>query len=86
MTHLINPDQTRFIKGRHIGRNVRLINNILEQTNLQNIPGILLQLDFRKAFDTIEWNFIQEMISFFDFGDDIKRWLSTFFTAFCGNG
>ena len=51
---LINPDQTGFIKGRFIGQNIRLINDILEQTKLQNIPGILLQLDFRKAFDTIE--------------------------------
>ena len=33
--------------------------SILEETKIQNIPGILLQLDFRKAFDTIEWEFIQ---------------------------
>ena len=54
LTLLINPDQTGFIKGRYIGQNIRLINDILEQTKLRNIPGILLQLDFRKAFDTIE--------------------------------
>ena len=59
LTFLINPDQTGFIKGRYIGQNIRLINHILEQTKLCNIPGILLQLDFQKAFDTIEWEFIQ---------------------------
>ena len=47
---LINPDQTGFIKGRYIGQNIRLINDILEQTKLRNIPGILLQLDFLKGF------------------------------------
>ena len=57
---LINPDQTGFIKGRYIGQNIRLINDILEQTKLRNIPGIVSQLDFRKAFDTIEWEFIQK--------------------------
>ena len=46
LTFLINPDQTGFIKGRYIGQNIRLINDILEQTKLRNIPGILLQLDF----------------------------------------
>lgn len=36
------------------GQNVRLINDILEQAELQSVSGILLELDFRKAFDTIE--------------------------------
>jgi len=63
LTLLINPDQTGFIKGRYIGQNIRLINDILEQTKLRNIPGILLQLDFRKAFDTIECEFIQRTIA-----------------------
>ena len=67
LTFLINPDQTGFIKGRYIGQNIRLINDILEQTKLRNIPGILLQLDFRKTFDTIEWEFIQGTIALFNF-------------------
>ena len=76
---LINPDQTGFIKGRYIGQNIRLINDILEQTKLRNIPGILLQLDFRKAFDTIEWDFIQRTIALFNFGESIQRWISIFY-------
>ena len=41
------------MKDRFIGKNVRLLCDLLEQTELENIPGILFQLDFRKAFDTI---------------------------------
>ena len=77
---LINPDQTGFMKGRYIGQNIRLINDILEQTKLQNIPGILLQLDFQKAFDTIEWEFIQRTIALFNFGECIQRWISIFYS------
>ena len=76
---LINPDQTGFIKGRYIGQNIRLINDILEQTKLRNIPGILLQLDFGKAFDTIEWECIQKTIALFNFGGSIRRLISTFY-------
>ena len=50
------------MKGRFIGQNKRLIKDMLEQTKLQEIPGILFLLDFRKAFDTIEWTFIQQTI------------------------
>ena len=53
LSSLINSDQTGFIKGRFIGQNVRLLNDIMEYTEAKNLPGILLFIDFRKAFDTI---------------------------------
>ena len=53
---------------------------MLEQTKLQDIPGILLQLDFQKAFDTIEWKFIQNAIAFLNFGESIQHWISTFYS------
>ena len=52
----------------------------LEQTKHQDIPGILLQLDFQRAFDTIEWKFIQNVIAFFNVGESIQQWISTFYS------
>ena len=48
---LIHSDQTGFIKGRFIGQNVRLLNDLLDYTDVKKIPGILLFIDFEKAFD-----------------------------------
>ena len=73
---LIHPDQTRFIKGRFIGQNIRLLNDLLEYTDDQKIPGILLFIDFEKAFDTIEWSFIQNVLECFNFGPVIRKWVS----------
>ena len=81
LTLPINPYQTGFIKGRYSGQNIRLINDILEQTKLHNILGRLLQLDFRKAFDTIEWGFIQKTIALFNFGGSIQCWIPTFMST-----
>ena len=64
---LIHTDQTGFIKGRYIGQNIRLLIFILDETKLQEIPGILLLLDFKKAFDTIEWSFIQQTLKIINF-------------------
>ena len=54
LPYLIHPDQTGFVKDKYIGENIRLISDVIEQTNKDNIPGILVSLDFRKAFDTLK--------------------------------
>ena len=37
-------------------------------------------LDFEKAFDSLEWNFIENTLQFFGFGESIIRWFNTFYT------
>ena len=55
---LVNSDQIGFMKGRFIGENIRLIDRVINFAEVENIPGLLLFLDFEKAFDTVEWAFI----------------------------
>jgi len=59
---LIHSDQTGFVKGRYIGENIRLVIDIMEISKSQNLPGILTSLDFRKAFDSLEWPFIAKTL------------------------
>jgi len=56
----------------------------LEQTKLQNIPGILLQLDFQKAFNTIDRMEIypKHYSGFFFYSESMQRWNSTFYSDF----
>lgn len=78
LNKLINNDQTGFIPGRYIGENTRLIYDILQYTEDNNIPGLLLLIDFEKAFDSIAWKFIQETLSFFNFGNSFRKWVEIF--------
>ena len=50
--NLIDNDQTGFLKGRFIGENIRLVDGVIKYAAAKNIPGLLLFLDFEKAFDT----------------------------------
>ncbi|KAL9954029.1 hypothetical protein ACROYT_G041517 [Oculina patagonica] len=77
---LVHPDQTGFVKGRYIGENVRLIFDIMEQTRVNNIPGILISVDFKKAFDSLEWSCIQSTLQKFNFGDSVRKWIKIFYT------
>ena len=44
-------------------------------TEEKNIPGIALFLDLKKAFDTIEWDFINSCLKVFNFGPRIQNWV-----------
>ena len=72
---IINNDQTGFLKGRFIGENIRLLDGIINHTESNNIPGLLLFLDFEKAFDTVEWPFIWKTLDSFNFGPSITNWI-----------
>ncbi len=75
---LISKDQTGFIKGRYIGENTRLLYDIMQYTEDNNIPGLLMTIDFEKAFDTIEFDFIEKTLDYFNFGTTLKKWISLF--------
>ena len=40
-------------------------------TKVKNILGVAAFLDFEKAFDLIEWNFIHKCLETFNFGLDL---------------
>ena len=80
LPNIINNDQTGFQKGRFIGENIRLINDIINYTETQNIAGLLLFLDFEKAFDSLEWHFIYETLAKYNFGDSLISWIKLFYT------
>ena len=73
---LVHSDQTGFVKGRYIGQNMRLLNDLMKFTESNKLPGILLFTDFEKAFDTLEWPFIQQTLNFFNFGPNFRKWLA----------
>ena len=64
----IHEDQTGYIKGRLIGQNIRLIADIAECTKTADNSGIALFLNFKKAFDSLERNFLEKALEMFNFG------------------
>ena len=78
LQNLIDNDQTGFLKGRSIAENICLINNVISYTETKNIPGLLLLVDFEKAFDTIEWAFVEKTLQHFGFGSSLIKWIICF--------
>ncbi len=76
---LIHSDQTGFLKGRYIGENINKILALMDICDEQNIPAILIAIDFEKAFDSLEWSFIDKTLEFFNFGESIQKWVKTLY-------
>ena len=80
LPNLINHDQTGFLKGRFIGENIRLIDSIIQYATEKNIPGLLLFIDFEKAFDSLEWPFIHDTLRSYGFGASLIKWVKTLYS------
>jgi len=76
ISSIVSEDQSGYIKNRYIGENIRLVLDVIEYSNITNNPGILLFLDFEKAFDTVSWDFLFKTLDYFNFGDYFKTWIS----------
>ena len=76
---LIHSDQTGFVKGRYIGDNLRLIYDLMHLLDENNCPGLLVSIDFEKAFDSVNWDYMNNVLKTFGFGSDICQWISAFY-------
>ena len=52
--------------------------DVIEIYEKENLPGMLLFLDFEKAFDSLEWKFLYKVLEIF--GPMFQQWSHTFYS------
>ena len=91
MDTIIHGDQKGFVEGRYIGEVVRTTFDIIQYAKSINKTGLLLLIDFEKAYDSISFKFINKCLKFLNFGDDLIKWVNILLHSFkavvnhCGN-
>ena len=73
---IIHEDQKGFVAGRYIGECIRNTYDIMEYAKEKNRAGLLLLIDFEKAFDSISHSFIIKSLHFFGFGTSFIKWIN----------
>jgi hypothetical protein len=68
---LISRNQSAFIKKRSIQDNFLYVKNVIRDAHCKNSPTAFLKLDLAKAFDSVEWPFLLEVLEQMGFG---QRW------------
>ena len=81
ISNIISNAQTGFVKGRYIGENIRLMCEIIEYVNEQNLPALLFFSDFEKAFDSLNHDFMFKTLRHFNFGDSLIKWIKLFYNG-----
>ena len=72
---LIDEDQVGYVKGRRGSDVARLIQDVIDFANSQptDVEWCLFFVDFQKAFDTLEWNFILKCLRAYGFKEDFIK-------------
>ncbi|WVZ53500.1 hypothetical protein U9M48_004431, partial [Paspalum notatum var. saurae] len=60
---VVSPTQTVFIKGRNI---------------LEGVSGVILKLDFEKAYNKVRWPFLFQTLQIKGFSSKWISWIETF--------
>lgn len=77
---IISQEQKGFLAERYIGENTRLVYDVMHYLAEKNKKGMIMLIDFEKAFDSVEWRYIEKVLTTYKFGDEFKKWCKILYT------
>jgi len=91
LSHVISPSQSAFMPGRLLAENVLLATELVQGYNRSNIESrAMLKVDLRKAFDSVNWDFILSALRALDIPAKFIGWIKECITtptfSVCVNG
>jgi hypothetical protein len=72
---LVASNQTTFIKGRYILESVVTTHETIHSVHQSKQQGFILKLDYEKAYDKVNWEFLLEVLKKRGFGDKWLMWI-----------
>ncbi|KAJ4768712.1 RNA-directed DNA polymerase (reverse transcriptase)-related family protein [Rhynchospora pubera] len=81
LPNLISISQTGFLKGRLITENFNVARELVHHLNSSQHNGVLLKLDFYKAFDSVNWDFLFSLMLHRGFPQKYVDWVKLLVTT-----
>nr|GEY39399.1 hypothetical protein [Tanacetum cinerariifolium] len=73
---LVSPNQIAFVPGRRISDNILLIQELMHNYHLdRGQPRYAFKVDIQKAYDTMDWDFLKDILMGFGFHPPLIHWI-----------
>ncbi|XP_028112697.1 uncharacterized protein LOC114310805 [Camellia sinensis] len=72
---VIGEAQSAFLGGRNIMDGVLIANEVVAWWKNNRAKGLILKLDFKKVFDSVNWECLMSMLTVFGFGAQWRKWI-----------
>ncbi|GJY25246.1 RNA-directed DNA polymerase, eukaryota, reverse transcriptase zinc-binding domain protein [Tanacetum coccineum] len=72
---IVSNVQSAFIKGRQILDGPFILNEVLQWCKSKKKQSLIFKVDFEKAFDSVRWDFLDDVLRKFGFGNKWCEWI-----------
>ena len=79
---LIHQDQKGFVDGRYMGEVTRQLYETIEDAHTYDKKGLIVGVDFEKAFDSLSHDFIKEVLKIMGFDGKLIKWVDILLNSY----
>ena len=72
---LVSKEQSAFVKGRQILDGPMILNEVVAWCKASKQKAMVFKVDFEKAYDTLRWDFLEDVLLAFGFGPKWRSWI-----------
>ncbi|GKE00354.1 RNA-directed DNA polymerase, eukaryota [Tanacetum coccineum] len=81
ISDLVSESQSAFIANRQILDGPFILNEILSWCNRKKKQALIFKAEFAKAYDSVRWDYLLEVLHAFGFGANWCKWIRGIFTS-----
>ena len=83
LPNIISNEQGAFVKGRQILDGLLVANECLHSMNQERRPVLICKLDLEKAYDSVDWDFLDYFLLRMGFGSKWRKWIKECVSSAC---
>nr|GEY23435.1 RNA-directed DNA polymerase, eukaryota [Tanacetum cinerariifolium] len=75
LSGIVNEVQSAFVADRQILDGPLILNEVIQWCKSKKKQALIFKIDFEKAYDSVRWDFLDDVLRKFGFGDKWRKWI-----------